>query len=66
MSNVCITDLPTVDVLETPPGTGDILLVHDTSTRFVTCCTVDVLLKSIPVKILLEHVYQRLKERRRQ
>lgn len=64
MGNIRITELPVAAELGAPPGAEDILLVCFAPARIVKRCTVDVLLRSIPVKVLLEHVLQRLEERR--
>lgn len=66
MADVRISDLPVVTNLASPPDEDDAFLICDTQTRITKRITVEVLLKSIPVKDLLEHVYRRLKERRKQ
>ena len=65
MGDVYIKDLPVVTDLRSPPDDDDVLLICNTSTRITRRFTVDVLLRSIPVKFLLEHVLRRLKERRK-
>lgn len=65
MGYIHIQDLPVATDLGSPPDEDDVLLICDVSTRITKRITVNVLLKSIPVKDLLEHVYRRLKERRK-
>lgn len=59
-----ITDLPDVTKLAYPPDPDDLLLIQEYPQLTTKRLTVEVLLKSIPIKALLEHILRRLKERR--
>ena len=67
MSRIHITELPkfTFTKLAYPPDPDDLLLIQESPRRTVKRLTVKVLLESIPIKVLLDHILQRLKERQK-